>query len=348
MRLPRNAQLWFPGLADSWRRRLGEPPVTHVWLVITDHYEPYWAKPTPAVAAGRVARWMDAWPKIAGRHRDAYGRPPQYSFFYPQEEYDRALLSQLADLAHAGIADVEVHLHHDGEGEADFRERISTFTRTLHDVHGLLRLRNGLPSFAFIHGNWALDNSHPSGKWCGLNNELSILQELGCYADFTMPAAPSPCQTRLVNSIYRAIDDPARPKSHDTGIAVKPGDGLQPGLLMIQGPLTVRRHQRKWWIPSVEVAELGKVDPATPHRVRRWLAAAPQVGGHQFIKLHTHGAQEAIMDTLLTGGLDNLFNMLDSECRRRGLPLGYLTAHQCANAIETLALGQDPVPGITG
>lgn len=348
MRLPRNAQLWVPGLADSWRRRLSAPPVTHVWLVITDHYEPYWGQPTPAVANERVSRWMDAWPKIASRHRDAFGRPPQYSFFYPQEEYDRDLLSGLAELTRSGIADVEVHLHHDGEGEANFRDRITTFTRTLRDAHGLLRLRDGLPAFAFIHGNWALDNSHPEGRWCGLNNELSILQELGCYADFTMPAAPSPCQTRIVNSIYRAVDDPTQPKSHDRGTRVTVGSGRQPGLLMVQGPLTVRRHQRKAWMPSVEVAELGKVDPATPHRVNRWLAAAPQVGGHQFIKLHTHGAQEAIMNTLLTGGLDNLFTLLGAECQRRGLPLGYMTAFQCATAIEMLALGNDPTPGIIG
>ena len=347
MRLPRNAQIWLPGLIDSWRRRLSAPAVTHVWLVITDHFEPYWGRPTRAVATERVSRWVEGWPKIAARHRDDHGRPPQYSFFYPEEEYDRELLSGLAGLTHAGIADVEVHLHHDGEGEANFRERVSKFTHTLHDVHSLLRMREGVPAFAFIHGNWALDNSHPDGKWCGLNNELTILQELGCYADFTLPAAPSPCQTRIVNSIYRAVDDPDRPRSHDTGTRVTAGSGRQPGLLMVQGPLTVRRHQRKRWMPSVEVAELSTVDPATPHRVRRWLAVAPRVGGHMFIKLHTHGAQESIMNSALNDGLDNLFKMLSAECQLRGVPLGYLTAYQCATAIESLALGLDPLAAIT-
>ena len=37
--------------------------------------------------------------------------------------------------------------------------------------------------FGFIHGNWCLDNSRADGRWCGLNNELILLRELGCYAD---------------------------------------------------------------------------------------------------------------------------------------------------------------------
>src|SRR5258707_498316 len=74
--------------------------------------------------------------------------------------------------------------------------------------------------YAFIHGNWALDNSRPDGRWCGINNELDVLRETGCFADFTLPSAPSPCQTSTINRIYYAVDDPKRPKSHDTGFPI--------------------------------------------------------------------------------------------------------------------------------
>ena len=37
----------------------------------------------------------------------------------------------------------------------------------------------GQPRWAFIHGNWALDNAHPDGTGCGVNNELIILREEG-------------------------------------------------------------------------------------------------------------------------------------------------------------------------
>lgn len=342
MALPRHAELWLPGVVRTALRRQAVP-LRHVWLLITDHYEPYWRGADRATAAARVARWSERWPAIAARHADSRGEPPRYSFFYPQEEYDAALLDRLATLREAGIADVEVHLHHDGEGEADFRERIGGFVATLRERHGLLRERDGRPVWCFIHGNWALDNAHPEGRYCGLNNELTILEELGCIADFTLPAAPSPCQTRIVNTIYRAVDDPARPRSHDAGAPVTLGGGSGPGLLMVQGPLTIRRHQHRRWLPGVECGELTRVDPPTAHRVDRWLAVAPRIGGHAFVKLHTHGAQEDTATALLDGGLDRLFTEMRRGCEARGVTLGYLSAWEAVEMIEGLARGEEPM-----
>ncbi|WP_442975509.1 hypothetical protein, partial [Salmonella enterica] len=90
----------------------------------------------------------------------------------------------------------------------------------------------GQAQWGFIHGNWALDNSHPNGWCCGIDNELIVLREEGCYVDYTLPAAPDPCQTRTINQIYYAADDPTKPKSHDTGVRVKVG-GQPSGDLMI-------------------------------------------------------------------------------------------------------------------
>ena len=80
------------------------------------------------------------------------------------------------------------------------------FKELLADRHGLLARRRdtGELPYGFIHGNWALDNSRPDGRCCGVNNELAILRETGCYADFTLPSAPSPAQTAKINSIYYA------------------------------------------------------------------------------------------------------------------------------------------------
>lgn len=346
VKLPRNAQIWLPGLARSWITADRARETTHVWLMIGDHFEPLWQRPSLDVARARVSSWRTRWPQIADRHRDAYGRSPRYTFFYPAEEYREELVEPLAEMTRAGIADVEVHLHHDGEGVADFRERITDFVTRLRNHHGLVHDRNARPAFGFIHGNWALDNSHPDGRYCGLNNELTLLQELGCYADFTLPAAPSPCQTRIVNSIYWAVDDPARPKSHDWGTLVRAGAGRGEGLLMVQGPLTIRRHRRKRWMPSVECGELSRVDPPTSARVSRWLAAAPRIGNHQFVKLHTHGAQEPILEALLGGGLDVLFDSIADACKVRNVRLGYVSAWELANIVESLAMGTDPMTSL--
>lgn len=348
--LPRHAERWLPGLLRSHRERAPLPDgvTPTVWLLFTDHFEPRWRRPEDAVAAARVRAWRTGWAAIAARHRDDFGRPPQYTFFYPQEEYAPWLLDPLAELRDLGIADVEVHIHHDGEGERDFLDRMTAFIADLRHRHGLLREVHGRPSFGFIHGNWALDNSHPSGRWCGLNNELTLLRHLGCYADFTLPAAPDPCQTRRVNSIYWAVDDPAVPRSHDDGIPVTVG-GTPPadGLLMVQGPLTVR-FDRGWWRPQLEVGELAGNALPTRARAEAWLDAAPRVGSHLFVKLHGHGAPEKNAGPLLEGGLDATLDHVAAAVGDRGWRLGFVTAYQAAGLISELATGRsDPLEVIT-
>jgi hypothetical protein len=87
-------------------------------------------------------------------------------------------MEPLERMASHGIADVEIHLHHNGEGQQNFVDRISGFTETLSSRHGLLRKHNGSITFGFIHGLWALDNSLPGGRFCGLNNEITLLRDL--------------------------------------------------------------------------------------------------------------------------------------------------------------------------
>jgi hypothetical protein len=338
MKLPRNAQLWLPGWWESRRRNQAHQfdparPVT-VHLMFADHFEPYWGKPTDAVAKARVASWAAAWPGIAVRQRDDIGRAAQWTFFYPQEEYRPELLDSLARLAQRGVADVEIHIHHDGEGEANFLSRMQGFIAALSRDHGLLHQQDGRPAFGFIHGNWALDNSRPDGRWCGLNNELTLLRQLGCYADFTMPAAPDPCQTRLVNAIYWAVDDPARPKSHDTGILATVGRSAPPdALLCVQGPLALRPHPRWRPLPSLDVGELAGYAPPAPERAERWLAAAPRIGNDVFVKLFTHGAPEKNGGPLLGGFIERTIADVRTACHRREWRLQHATAWEMSQRI---------------
>jgi hypothetical protein len=345
MALPRNAQLWLPGLlADRLRRRHEATTTTTVWLMFADHYEPCWQRPDDATAVARVQAWHDAWPAIAARHRDDTGRPAQYTFFFPEEDYRAELLAPLAEMTHAGVADVEVHIHHDREGEADFVSRIQRFVRVLRDEHGLLHDVDGRPGFGFIHGNWALDNAHPTGKWCGLDNELTLLRALGCYADYTLPAAPDPCQTRRVNAIYWAVDDPTRPKSHDDGPLLVPGQvPPREALLMVQGPLTVTFPRHRRFRPTLEVGELAGHAPVTPDRVRAWLDVAPRVGEDVILKLHTHGAPEKNAGPLLGRDLEATLAGVRAECQRRGWGLRFATAWDVYQQLHT-HVGVTPLP----
>jgi hypothetical protein len=343
MKLPRHAEIWLlPYLNDRLRKRTRSTKPKRAWIAITDHYEPLGTGASVETALGRVARWRDKWPRIADDSpRDAAGQRPQYSFFYPQEEYRRDLLDGIAEMVRLGVGDVEVHLHHDNEQRDSFVEKVTEFCRRLTNDHGLLRKQNGRTVFGFIHGNWALDNSRPDGKWCGLNGEIRLLRDLGCYADFTMPSVPSPTQARVVNQVYWCTNNADnRPKSFDRGIEATCGGGIQGDLLMITGPVGLRFGGRP--MPRVEAGEIAGYDMPTASRVKQWFDLAPTIGDDLFLKLFTHGAAERNLEPLLNGGLQNLFNWVAEEADRRGIEIHWATAWQMYQGAEALIHGPKP------
>ena len=340
----RNAHRWLPEyLWWRLRRRQAAPP-SHLWFVIADHFEPLWQRPSPEVARERVARWRAAWPRIAEAHRDARGRPPVYTFFYPEEEYRPELLEPLAEMTRLGVADVDVHLHHDQDSEQSFVDRLGGYLQALDGSHGLLRRYGGRIAFGFIHGNWALDNSRPDGRWCGLNNEITLLRRLGCYADFTMPAAPDPAQAGPVNVVYRVTDDPERPRSHARGLIVAPGTSPTGDLTMIPGPLALGwdGSAGKAGRPVLDTGEIAVYRRPSPARIDRWLDAAPRVGAHAILKLFAHGAQERNLEALLGGDLDRLLGDLRRACDARRILLHFASAFEAFLAVEALRQGHEP------
>lgn len=332
MKLPKHAEIWLPGyVASRFRRLLHREQPKRVWLMIADHFEPYWRNTDDEVALKRVMRWRKEWPEIAKRHVDSVGNHPQYTFFYPEEEYRPELLDLLAEIKDIGFGDVEVHLHHDNDTESAFIDKLSKYKDTLFNKHGLLRKRHEEIIFGFIHGNWCLDNSHPEGKYCGLNNEITLLKQLGCYADFTMPCGPSPMQSPLLNTIYWAIDDPVAPKSYNKGKPFSKRAASNSDLLMIQGPwgLLLNSPIRI----NIEIGELAYYNPLTKRRVSTWLDVSPRIGADIYVKLFTHGTQETTTETLLSETLNNLFKWFIDESAARNIQPRFVSAYQMFNHI---------------
>jgi hypothetical protein len=337
MKLPRHAEIWLvPYLKDRLRKSTQPRKPKRAWVAITDHYEPLGKGASVETALGRVGRWRDKWPRIADdAPRDTAGQRPQYSFFYPQEEYRRDLLNGIAEIVGLGIGDVEVHLHHENEQRDSFTRKVTEYCRRLTDDHGLLRQQDGRTVFGFIHGNWALDNSRPDGRCCGLNGEIALLRDLGCYADFTMPSIPSATQGRIVNQIYWCTNNPDNsPRSFDRGIEATAGGGGQGDLLMITGPVGLRFGGRL--MPRVETGEIAGYDMPTPARVSRWFDLAPTIGDDLFLKLYTHGAPEKNLGPLLNGGLGSLFRWVAEEADKRGIEVHWATAWQMYQAADAL------------
>jgi hypothetical protein len=348
----KNMSVWlWPYVRGRLRRRSVASRPTHVLFCFVDHYEPQWQRVPYAQECARVERWHREYPLLCATHRDADGRAPVHTFFYPAEEYRPEHLDRLVDLCRQGLGEIEIHLHHDNDTEAGLRHSLRSFNRLLIEHHDCLPVdaASGQARWCFIHGNWALDNARPDGRCCGINNELIVLREEGCYADFTLPCAPDPSQTRTINSIYYATDDPLRPKSHDTGIAVRVGGQPTGDLMIIQGPLGLTWHKRKFGVlPHIESADVRTSIPPTPERVDAWVRTGIHVAGRPewlFVKIHTHGTQERDTDMLLGAPMHRMLQHLETTYNDgENYVLHYVSARETYNIIKAAEAGKHGNP----
>ena len=174
-----------------------------------------------------------------------------------------------------------------------------------------------------------------------MNNELDILRKTGCYADFTLPSAPSPTQTRKINSIYYAKDNPHEPKSHDRGVDVGTAPPPDNSLMLIQGPLLLDWRRRK-----IENGCLQSSQPPDAHRLDLWLRAnirVPPRPDWRFVKLHTHCSPEANQKVLLGDAMIEFHGALSRRAEANpGFHFHYVTAREMYN------LGAAAEAGYTG
>lgn len=333
----------------------------HLFFCVADHFEPYRCdgqERTPDLTAlKRVEEWTRTYPEVFGEFRDADGRPPQHTFFYPEEEYAPVVLDRLAELCGRGFGEVEIHLHHRNDSEAGLRDKLERFRDVLHRRHGLLGIDpKGSARFGFIHGNWALCNSRPDGDWCGVNEELRILRQAGCYADFTFPSAPSATQPRTVNAIYRATDRMGHSRGHDFGlpVAVRQAGVLSDpdtrnSLLLIQGPLALNWIRRKWGLlPRLENGEISGVNPPSEDRIRLWVRQYIHVQGRPewvFVKVHTHGCVDVNQQVFLGQPMKKAHRFLNQNYND-GVSwcLHYVTAREMYNLVRAAEDGVIAAP----
>jgi len=350
-----NLDRWLPGYAKDLTQRavtrVAEGRRTngprHLLFALCDHYEPLWGQADEAQGIERVKAWHEGYPRLVDGYRDADGRRPRHSFFFPGEEYRPQFLDALADLAKQDLGEVEVHLHHDGDTAATLTPKLE---QTLADLarHGhLSRDASGKLRWAFIHGNWALANPRRDGKWCGVDDELPLLHRLGCYADFTFPSAPDECQPNIVNQIYWPTGDLTAKRSYETGRRARVGEVMTDRLLLVQGPVALAKRPGRLSV-RIEGAALTATDPASAARVRTWTRQSIHVEGRPewvFAKLHTHGAPEREAASLLGEGGHALHRTLTTQYNdgKRWI-LHYVTAREMFNIAIAAMEGKEGNP----
>jgi hypothetical protein len=349
----RSVDLWLPDylrgrMRRTARRLLGPrtPGPVHLLVAVCDHFEPGWRTEDPARRDARATRWRHAYPELAARYRDADGRPPRHTFFLPIEDLRPSELDALAPLCRSRLAEVEVHLHHDGDDEDRLAARLRAGLTMLADDGHLSRALDGRPRFGFIHGNWALGNARPDGRHCGVDDELRVLFGAGCYADFTFPAYPDASQPRRVNRIDWPRLEASLRRGADRADEARVGTHHRDRLLLVHGPLVVAPREGGRGL-RVDYGALTAHDPPTPERIANWLAADIHVQGRpewQFVKLHTHGAPEAQAESLLGRGGHELHEGLAELVRRGTHRIHYVTARELYNIASAAMLGASGEP----
>ena len=347
--------------AATWRAL--NPPVrgpVHLILALADHFEPSidpedGRKFVPrSEQERRLESWVREYPKIVDGWRDHDGHPLVHTYFYPAEQYDQGLLEMLADHSHAGWGEVEVHLHHGiphPDTAENTRQLLTEFRDRLAFRHRCLAVEEGStrPGYAFVHGNFALANS-AAGRFCGVDSEMQILAETGCYADLTMPGAHwDPAQTEKINSVYECALplDQAAPhrKGHDLVV------GRMPKIfpLMVQGPL-VTDFQRtlRSARPILDNGAFTRAMPPTMHRLSLWKQAQVRVLGRPdwlFIKLHCHSMDPTQKDAVIGDSFRNFLAALIGGAADRKETLHFVAAREMANILLAACDGREGDPG---
>jgi len=346
-------QCWLP----SYLKQMVTPTVTfaaekpvHIMFSMVDHFEPFHGGVSLQKAETRVEQWTRRYPEIIGNFRDADGFRPQHTWFYPPH-HDLCFLKDLVGLCKKGFGEIEMHLHHNHmvpfpDTAATLKEKIMRCIKD-YSRYGIFTLADGTKRFAFIHGDWSLDNSRGQ-EFCGINNEIEILKECGCYADFTFPSLGE-AQPAMINKMYYAKDVKDKPKSYNKGKELKTGGEHYGDLLLICGILGLRWGDgKKRFKISIEASNIDGTDCPSPRRIDYWIKNAVRIKGRPhwlFVKLHTHGANESSFNALFGSQAERMYVYLEKNYNDgQKFCLHYVSARQMYNIIKAAEAGKTGNP----
>lgn len=354
------AMRWLPNCVGQTLARRGPRGVVHLILALADHFEPAIVPRDGRARAPyeeqqrRLEEWCREYPRMTDPWRDHDGRAFCHTYFYPAEQYDQGLIEALADHCGGGWGEIEVHLHH-GAQEPDTAEntccQLEAFRDTLASRHGCLSYVDGSdqPRYAFVHGNFALANSN-EGRQCGVDSEMQVLADTGCYADLTLPSAPfHAAQTSKINSLYECALPLNQRAPQRRGRALTRGRPPRIFPLIVQGPLLMEfaRSGRPGRI-GIENGALTRPNPPSLSRLKLWKRAGISVHGRPdwlFIKLHCHGMDPTQKEVVLGPAMERFLGALVEGAAERREILHFVSAREMVNIILAACDGREGNPG---
>lgn len=351
---------WLP--AYGWQQLVRRPPrgPVHLMVALADHFEPSILPGAPSRYASmdeqerRLDRWCVKYPQAVKAWRDADGRPLRHTYFYPAEQYHKTLIDRLAEHCHAGWGEIEVQLHHgvDTPDTGENTRRVVCEFRNALAQRGCLSRWDGSgpPRYAFVHGNGGMANS-AGGSFCGVDEEMQVLAETGCYADLTLPASPYNAPVGKINHLYECALPLRQKAPFRRGRDLRRGWPPETFPLIIQGPLGLdfTRRSPRWPLPRIEGGEVMASCPATIHRLTLWRRAAIVIAGRPdwlFVKLQCHGMDPRDADVMLGAPMQRFLRDLVGGTRANGGDrIHFVTAREMVNIILAACDGREGNPG---
>lgn len=330
----------------------------HVIFTIADHFEPSWSK-HGLLGLDEQLRRLDEWHELARKTgeavTDADGTKFRHTNFYPAEQYDKRILDKMAALQAEGLGETEIHLHHgvDAPDTAENLRRVLTeFRDCLAEEHKLLSRFDGRgePKYAFVHGNLALANSC-GGRFCGVDDEMQILFETGCYADMTLASAPDQSQVAVINKIYECRHPLTEKVPHRAGKSVEAGRNHLQLPLIFTGPLVFNwtRTIKGLPVPRLEDGSLVYNQPMDLARFRRWKNANITVKGRSdwvFVKLYCHGFFDHDQSACVGEDARAFFSKIIENGEKTGdYKVYFASAREAANMVFAAIDGKTGAPG---
>lgn len=330
----------------------------HIIFTVANHFEPSWSE-NGLLDLDAQRRRLDEYYKLARKTgeavRDADGTKFRHTNFFPAEQYDRKLLEQMAAMQAEGLGEVEIHLHHGVEKPdtaKNLRRVLTEFRDCLAEEHKCLSRSNGAgkPMYAFVHGNLALANSC-GGRYCGVDEEMQILRDTGCYVDMTLPSAPDETQVPMLNQIYECGLPLSEKMPHRTGKTVAVNGGKPQLPLIFTGPLVFNwtRRVKGLPVPRIDDGALVVNQPMDSPRFNRWVSANITVKNRPewvFVKLYCHGFFDVDQSACIGEAAQRFFGeIIENGERTNDYKIYFASAREAFNMVAAAIDGKTGSPG---
>lgn len=327
--------LWFPTYVEqSIMSRTSSDDIEHLMFVVADHYEPGFEQ-VEAMAANEA--WLADYREVVAGKTDSYGNRFVYNWFYPFDQRNDPVLARLQEEVKHGGGELEFHWHKPCLSAEEYGVQLTEAVAWFQSEGAFQAHDDGNARFAFIAGNWDLDNGRGTG--CGVDDEISQLRRAGGYMDMTYSTLGSPAQPReIINQLYY-VKDTQGAKSYEQGTRVRVG-GKTPEdpFLMFQGPLSFH------WDLSFEYGALESYALPSLKRIKRWIDSHIHVEGKpqwSFVKLYSHGIQSP---DIVKHHLGPMLDQLKAEAEQRNIKLHYVSAREAYNIVRAAEAGLEGDP----